>query len=660
MNNLQTFFESPMAATFGQTMLHSLWQGVLIVSAYLIINRFLKKAENKVWLGLSAFAMQFFTSAFTFWSLRPSSFSSVATSSSEYQLALSLTQFVSQSQTESIIQMIQSNAHWLFAGWIIGFSFLMLRQIGGMAYIQFLKNTGLSKLPEKAEQAFDAVLKKIDVKIPSFDAYQSNKVDTAMVLGYLKPVILIPATLVSGLSSNQLELIIAHEIAHIRRNDFLINLMQTLLENLFFYHPVYWLVSHQIRDNREHACDDWAAEVTGNRILLAKTLAQIQLAIHQPKLAMAFGKKRMPMLNRIQRLLGVSPEGQKVKITALLLMLSAICTFGFVQSSQEDLAEKEKAKSELIETTEQNEIEISEIQEVTPITKVSNKVDSNIVRNEHILYDMGDENIRIKTDAYDVKINPNGFTINGRPQELSAAEKADLRNHFKEISKAGENVNAISKEINVEVKKIEAIRSNVMVDVDVNPQNDPKFKKSMEEIQEQGKIIAKYAQEFQTDVAKLDPKSANYEKDMDKLEKAFEAKIKVHEEKMSHFEVDMSDFEAKMKDIEVKIERDLEIPMQKIEKVMKSKEEFIEIAAEKVEFHHDAILKMLPKEVQDNLGASAHMGSVTPPRPPMPVVPNRNEKPAKPMKPEKPAKPEKVKEKNKENLKVIPPTPPKN
>jgi bla regulator protein BlaR1 len=647
MNSLQKFFESPMAATFGQTMLHSLWQGVLIVSAYLIINRFLKKAENKVWLGLSAFTLQFLASAFTFWSLGPTSISTLTETTAKSPLTISFTQMISQSQPESIIQMIQSNAHWLFAGWIIGFSFLMLRQIGGLAYIQFLKTSGLSKLPEKAEQAFTSVLNKIDVKIPSFDAFQSNKVDTAMVLGFLKPVILIPPTLISGLSGNQLELIIAHEIAHIRRNDFIINLMQTLLENLFFYHPVYWLVSHQIRDNREHACDDWAADITGNRVLLAKTLAQIQLAVHQPKLAMAFGKKRMPMLNRIQRLLGVSPEGQKVKVTALLLMLVAVCTFGFVQT-QEELKETQQP---ILGITQNKDIEVSEVQTVAQLNDVYAVTDTSIEENEHILYDMGDKKIHIKTDKYDVKVNPEGITINGKPQNLSTSEKAALVKHFQEISNAGAKVNTISQDINVEVQKIEAITQKVMVETNINPQNDPKFKKAMEEVQEQGKIISKYAQEFQAEVAKLDPKSANYEKEMDKIEKAFEAKIKVHEEKMSLFEVDMSDFEAKMKDMEIRIERELEIPMQKIELAMNGKEKLIENEAEKMEQHHDAIIKMLPKEVQDNLGVDAHMGSVTPPRPPIPVIPNRTVNPVKPMKPEKPVKPskpmkpEKVKEK---------------
>src|SRR5690606_5971218 len=131
------------------------------------------------------------------------------------------------------------------------------------------------------------VLEKLGDSYPAFKAKMSLKVSTAMVLGHVKPVLLLPAALVTGLTHEQLELIIAHEIAHMKRSDFLINLIQTLAENLFFYHPAYWLVSYQIRENREHACDDFAANLTGNRILLAETLAQLQLSRATPSLAMA-------------------------------------------------------------------------------------------------------------------------------------------------------------------------------------------------------------------------------------------------------------------------------------------------------------------------------------------------------------------------------------
>ena len=90
---------------------------------------------------------------------------------------------------------------------------------------------------------------------------ESALVDVPMVIGWLRPVILLPASALSGLTPQQLEAIIAHELAHIRRHDYLINLLQSLIETLLFYHPAVWWVSRQIRREREHCCDDLAVAV---------------------------------------------------------------------------------------------------------------------------------------------------------------------------------------------------------------------------------------------------------------------------------------------------------------------------------------------------------------------------------------------------------------
>lgn len=655
MKNLTSLFETPLAGTFGQTMLHSLWQGVIIVGIYLIAVRFIKSANTKTWAGLAAFGLQFLTSVLTFTILMPSE-SVVIIDNAPQSLGFTavLNELVTSQTSQSYLELIQENAHWLSVGWIIGFVFLFIRQMGGLFYVQFLKSTGISELSQKTEKAIDSVLKKVDGKIPSFQAFHSTKVDTAMVLGAFKPVILIPTSLASGLSTEQLELIIAHEVAHIKRNDFLINLMQTLLENLFFYHPVYWLVSHQIRENREHACDDWATDLTGNKVLLAKTLAQIQLANHQPSLAMAFGKKRMPMLGRIQRLLGVTPETQKVKFTALLLMLTSICTLGFVQNEYSSEIENEAiVMASDLEIVTQIEEDIltksaSEIRNETTIKTDTGDVDIDYNYD----YDLGDRNLNITTNDYKIKIEPEKIVINGKEQALTAAQKNNLKMHFDEMDKANKNIEIVSKDIQVEVKKITDLQQKVMAKVDFNPQSDPEFQKSMEQIQKESQMIAKYATEFQSDISKLDSRASNYEAEVNKLEKAFESKVKVHEAKMENFEVNMEGFEERMKDFEIKMEKDFEIPAKEIEVILEKKEVIIDKHADDMEKHHDAILKMLPKEVQDHLGMSMHNRPARPERPERPEKPVKPQKAPKPEKPVKPAKPEKAAKR------PLPPTPP--
>lgn len=638
MNKLQSIIESPLAALFGQTMLHSLWQGVIIVTLYLISSRFLKKADHKVWAGLSAFGLQVLASVITFTSLSPGSAESLTQANQATSVNVYFTTLLQTSSSMSVLETIQAHANWLTLGWIIGFVFLMLRHVGGLAYVQFLKSSGITSLNQKAQEALSGVLNKIQGKAPAFEAYLSDRAGTAMVLGHIKPVLLLPVALTTNLSSSQLELIIAHEIAHIRRNDFLINLLQTLVENLFFYHPAFWLVSYQIRENREHACDDWAAELTGNRVLLAKTLAQIQLSQQHPSLAMAFGKKRMPMLSRIQRLLGINPKQHRVKLTATLLMLAVVSTIGFVQAQSENEIS--------LEPISENE-EVKIINEIPPEEEIATAEalpDTDIV-NHHIYYGFGDEDIELKNDTYAVKIDQDRIVINGKEQNLSPAQKQALKEHWKGIQTAKEDLDVKVKNIQIETDKLQDLHTEIMAKMPFNPADDPQFKEKIAAIQIEAKEIQKYAEEFQSEMKKLDPKDKAYEEKMDKLSKSFESKIKVHEEKMEKLDLDMKDFDVKMKDFEVKMEKELEIPMSKIEQEIEFKTEGIEAMAEEVETHHDAILELLPEDVRKSFGNMSK-----PPKPPKP------EKPMKPMKPEKPAKEPKVPAPPKP---VSPPAPPR-
>ena len=95
---------------------------------------------------------------------------------------------------------------------------------------------------------------------------QSTLVQVPVVAGYFRPVILVPMSVISGLPASQLEAILAHELAHIRRHDYLVNLLQTLVETVFFYHPGVWWLSRQIRNERENCCDDLAVAVVGSGV----------------------------------------------------------------------------------------------------------------------------------------------------------------------------------------------------------------------------------------------------------------------------------------------------------------------------------------------------------------------------------------------------------
>src|SRR5262249_31480014 len=105
---------------------------------------------------------------------------------------------------------------------------------------------------------------------------ESTAIEVPAVLGLLRPVILLPASAVTGLTPAQLEMILAHELAHIRRHDFLVTLFQSAVETLLFYHPAVWWISRQVRIERENCCDDLAVAVCGTPLQYARALARLE------------------------------------------------------------------------------------------------------------------------------------------------------------------------------------------------------------------------------------------------------------------------------------------------------------------------------------------------------------------------------------------------
>jgi bla regulator protein blaR1 len=156
----------------------------------------------------------------------------------------------------------------------------------------------------------------------------------------------LPVGAVTGLSMAQVEAILAHELAHIRRNDFLVNLLQSIVDMLFFYHPAMWWMSAVVRDERENCCDDMAVAVCGNSLVYARALAAIaemQLPV-TPKLAMALAGRKGSLLTRIKRLVeqpALRPTFSEGFMAALVIVVSmAFLSVGAMAGMKEEPAIK--------------------------------------------------------------------------------------------------------------------------------------------------------------------------------------------------------------------------------------------------------------------------------------------------------------------------------
>src|SRR5690606_29706172 len=180
----------------------------------------------------------------------------------------------------------------------------------------------------------------------------SEKVSVPMVLGHLKPIILFPVALVSNLELAQVEAILTHELAHIKRRDYLLNLLKVAIETILFFNPFVWLLSRHIETEREHACDDIVMMWTLSPIAYAQALMSVELlkTTPVPMHAMAAVGKKYHLLHRMQRITNMEKKRIHARqhFIAVLLCSFALTAVAWIAPKEQPIIADEKANRLLI------------------------------------------------------------------------------------------------------------------------------------------------------------------------------------------------------------------------------------------------------------------------------------------------------------------------
>jgi len=189
---------------------------------------------------------------------------------------------------------------WLVRIWLSGVAILGLHALGGWAWAQRLKRFKTAPAAESVQRAAAYLRERLGI-CRAVVILSSAAAEVPATLGWLRPVVLLPVSALTALTPEQIELLIAHELAHVRRHDYLVNLAQTAVETVLFYHPAVWWISGRIRNEREHCCDDLAVAACGNVALYVRALATLEgLRTRRPSLVI--GADGGSLLQRIQRL----------------------------------------------------------------------------------------------------------------------------------------------------------------------------------------------------------------------------------------------------------------------------------------------------------------------------------------------------------------------
>ncbi len=325
-------FSLQLTTAIGWTTLHSLWQIAIIWLVFKAITS-LFQSKNQVIYVIALMAL----GASTVWS--------VQTFNEQYQLAAPSLATPTEIATGNIdevllkeaspmpyantpeppLRMLQtfidSNINQIGLLWCIIAGILLIRLIGGWWLAQKICIRQVAKPAAIFTQLCTSWCSRLRIG-RSVNLMESPFVREPLTIGFWKPVVLFPLGMLTQLSPKQVEVLLVHELAHIRRLDYLINIFQLIIEVIFFYHPLIHLLSKEIRTRREYACDDLVVRLTSNPILYAQTLTSLQTdLIHfQNNFVMkSIGKDQFT--TRILRIAGITPKNNNTIGWPILLAL---------------------------------------------------------------------------------------------------------------------------------------------------------------------------------------------------------------------------------------------------------------------------------------------------------------------------------------------------
>jgi len=342
MNILDLLLSAEFARAFTLTMFHTLWQGVvlaLLASGLMVILRNHRPGIRYAILYIILLLLPvLFAGTFLITYDHSEAAKQVAIFAGGNELHQAnpvgedlSTQSVSISDPlgyANIIKFLEKQAQWVLILWFIGFLIFLLRFTGSVFYINRLKTSNVFPV----NKYWDDKLRKLSIKIglrKNVRLAESALALIPMTVGYLKPVILLPLGTLSGVPPQQIEAILLHELAHILRKDYLLNIIQSVVELLLFYHPLTWWLSGLIRQEREHICDDLAIGVNKDQINYIKALTTMEsLNSKSPLLASAITGSKKKLLLRVKRLLMpvTIRKGFSVALISCVLLVSLIFT----------------------------------------------------------------------------------------------------------------------------------------------------------------------------------------------------------------------------------------------------------------------------------------------------------------------------------------------
>ncbi|MEM1319995.1 MAG: M56 family metallopeptidase [Bacteroidota bacterium] len=386
MDFIQSYIPEDIIYALGWTVVHSLWQGMLVALVMALVLMGLQHKSAKLRHELSGlslftiFVMALITFIIKYDAAQGRSIIEILVNP-DWENVAAVTAEADQSLGNFMMSWadyFNQNLPLIVTVWLMGVAFFLLRLMGGYAYVQRLRYSNNQQMSPHWRHKLQKLSRRLPLR-RSVELVESALVKVPMVIGYLKPAILLPLGIVNALSEEEIEAILAHELAHIHRNDYLLNIILSFVEVLFYYHPAVWWLAANVRAERENCCDDIGVQLCGNSLTYAKALVSIQ-EMHRsaPAFALSFsGRKKNQLLNRVKRILN-QPQNksnimEKLAATTLLFLSILFLSMSAGSSSDKTTDIKEKMITVDVDLTSEDDLMLPTIRMMTTVDTLPGK-----------------------------------------------------------------------------------------------------------------------------------------------------------------------------------------------------------------------------------------------------------------------------------------------
>jgi len=334
-------FPDNLVSAIGNTLVHSLWQGLILAAVTALIIIFTRKASSARRYNLLIAALVSFACVvgvtFIIEFNRAPVIQNHARQTNNYimgqiQAGNAGIRLVEKTTLmDNVIGSFNKNANTIVLIWFLIVLARSLQLLTGLNELHNLRHKNISRVDGHWERRLKQLALKLGIR-QVINIAESGIAKVPMIIGHLKPLILIPVGLMAALSTEEIEAILVHELAHIRRRDFLVNLLQSLMEIVFFFNPAVLWISALIKTERENCCDDIAVAHTSNKINYIKALVSCQEhQLQTPAYAMALKGKNGHLVTRVKRML--SEKNQSLSLVEKSLLAVCLVTAGLITTA---------------------------------------------------------------------------------------------------------------------------------------------------------------------------------------------------------------------------------------------------------------------------------------------------------------------------------------